>query len=312
MELLHRLALSLILVSAGPLTAAEAGRAAFDFCRARAQQGDTDCHIHPCPCHESEATLQIFDPGGKAVSLCACSNQREARFNNRQLAIAACYEHQQDQHRPCFVSRSDCPRGFETIASYGDTPGTRFIACRDQRHRRPPRGPPPAGTDTHALNPQELLDHYNRLTTFMLERKTGSPQALPKAIVERLRPFFPGYDLGRIRLIPTAALASGCFSDCDRIFCAGDRPIVRWSDEPPRISRQLLHQIIHSEDCEWQGGREHAVTRWLRQLPDEVFEKLRSGQAVSADKIHFAMFGERHTQYRADAICLRLPECLRD
>jgi len=311
MEFLHRLVLFLVLVSAGPLTATETDQAAFDFCFTRAQQGDADCHFHPCPCHEREATLQVFEPGGNAISLCACSNQREARITNRQLAIAACYAHEQAQHRPCFVSRSGCPRGFEAIASYGDTPGTRFIACRDQRHQRPP-GAPSSQIDTHALSPEALLEHYYRLTTLMLDRKTGSPRALPKTTVERLRPFFPGYDLKQIRLIPTAALSSGCFSDCDKIFCAGDRPIARWSGNPPEISRQLLHQIIHSEDCEWQGGREFSVRRWLRQLPDEVFEKLQAEQAVSADKIHFAMFGERHAQHRADAICLRLSGCLRD
>lgn len=311
MDFPHRIVFFLTLVLTMPPLTAESGQAALDLCLTRAHQGDTDCRVHPCPCYENEIVIQAFDADGSTAPLCACSSQRQARLSNRQLAVAACDEHRRDQRRPCFISRNDCPRGFEAIAIYGDNPGTRFIACRDQRHERP-TGDPGQGIDLRSLRAEELIDHYNRIVDLMKDQSSGEPRALPKSTLERLQPFFPGYDLKQVTLVPTAALAKGCFTDCDKIFCAEDGTVDQWSGDSATINRLLLHQIVHSQNCERLGGRERFALHWFQQLPDEVFEKLRAGHPVSADRIHYAMYLESHADGMADGICRSLPGCQAD
>jgi hypothetical protein len=306
----HRIFFALALALTTPLLNAESNQAAYDFCRSQTAQGKGDCYIHPCPCHPNEFSLQTFDLNEDGQSLCACRSQRENILNNRQSAVSACDDYQLTHHLPCFVSRSDCPAGFESLGTYDSGPGTRFTACRDQRHTR--ISSDTARMDaTRSLQQDEQIRQYEKLIAALEKQRQGEFKPLPSTSLDQLENFFPGHALDRIRLTRTNALAKGCFTDCEKVYCAGTEPIDQWTrPTSPLITRQLLHQVVHSEDCGQQGGREQFVSRWFRHLPDFVLEQLLAGVAIDAGRIHFAMYMERHAEGRADSICRRLPGCL--
>lgn len=310
MDFRQRFFFALALMLMAPLLNAETTVAAYDFCRSYTGQGSNDCFIHPCPCHADETTLQTFDNPMQGHALCACSSQRRNILDNRQTAVLACDEYRRTHHLPCFVSRGDCPTGFEALGAYDSGHGTRFTACRDQRHTRLSSDATRAA-GSFSLQQDELIRHYEQLITALESQRQGAFNPLPSATLAQLEIYFPGYALDSIRLARTGALAKGCFTDCETVYCAGTEPIDQWSGpSQPLISRQLLHQVVHSERCEQQGGRERFVARWFRHLPDSVLEQLRAGEAVDAQMIHFAMYMESHAESKADNICRRMPECL--
>ncbi|MBT3062873.1 MAG: hypothetical protein AB2660_14580 [Candidatus Thiodiazotropha sp.] len=225
--------------------------------------------------------------------------------SNRQLAVTVCNDYRENNRLPCFVSRNDCPRGFEVIERFTDSSGPIFSACRDKRHERPRLSMPPGGRFA-GKNPQ-LLKQFDRLVSAIEKGQVGRSMHLPKASREQLAHFFSAIDLTRIKLVYSKALANGCFTDCRQIFCASGDQVNAWTDpQAPVLSIRLLHQLAHVERCEIQGGRERFVRTWLKHLPDEVFNALDRGEAIDTEMIHFAMYMESHANNRAESICRRL------
>jgi hypothetical protein len=133
---------------------------------------------------------------------------------------------------------------------------------------------------------------------------------LPEQTLKTLRDSFPGNIVNHLSLIRTAALSQGCFTDCNRIFCADDGRIERWTHtQQPLISRELLHQVVHAVHCEREGGRESFVRRWFQHLPDDIHARLQANLPLDAERIHLAMYMEAHANNRAETICRRLPTC---
>lgn len=118
--------------------------------------------------------------------------------SNRQLAVTVCNDYRETNRLPCFVSRNDCPRGFEVIERFADSSGPTFSACRDKRHERPRHSRPP-GSLYASKNPQ-LLKQFDRLVREIEKRQIGRSMHLPKASQEKLAHFFSAIDLNRIKL----------------------------------------------------------------------------------------------------------------
>lgn len=225
--------------------------------------------------------------------------------SNRQMAVTVCNDYREANRLPCFVSRKTCPKGFEAIEHFSNNPGPSFSACRDKRHEHPARMKRP-GEYPHAKN-QQLLGQFDQLVREMEKHQTGTPAPLPKPSQERLSIFFTAIDLTSIRLVHSKALASGCFTDCQQIFCADKGEIEAWTrPQHPSLSLNLLHQLAHAERCEIQGGRDRFVQIWLRHLPDEVFTTLERGDPLDSEQIHYATYMESHASNRAESICRRL------
>jgi hypothetical protein len=231
--------------------------------------------------------------------------------SNRQMAVTVCNDYRETNRLPCFVSRKECPRGFEVIESFSDSPGPSFAACRDKRHERPPGLHRPVGSQYNAKN-QQLLQQLNLLVKEIEKHRIGASAPLPKATREKLAVFFSGLDLNAIELGYSKALLNGCFTDCRQIFCSEDERVDTWTDpRAPVLSMKLLHQLAHAERCEIQGGRDHFFLTWLRHLPDDVVTALEHGDPIDTDSIHFAMYMESHANNRAESICRRL-RCQKD
>ncbi len=277
-----------------------------DFCRNQSASGGPPCHLQPCPCSPGDISLKRFETGSTEVAHCACLSASADRQHTRQKAVDVCDKQRQNKRQSCFVSRGDCPRGFEAIERFTDHSGNRFSACRDSRHEHLAHAParPRMPLD------QELLPLYHRLIARLESGQIGTPLALPQQTQETLSNSFPGNTLKHLSLIRTDSLEQGCFTDCNRIFCANDGRIERWTDrQRPEISRYLLHQIVHSARCEREGGREGFVKHWFQHLPDDVHARLQENKPLDADQIHFAMYMETHANSRAEALCRRLPGC---
>lgn len=272
------------------------------FCQAQ----QALCHLQPCPCNPDEINLQRFEDSSGAPALCACTRQRVRRHQTRQQAVQACEEYRQIHRQPCFISRGDCPRGFKALAEFNDDSEYRFTACRDNRHEQPRH----AAVNLHGLAQEQLLAQYQQLINSFESKRQGSPRSLPQATIDKLSNYFRGVPLNRLTLIKTGALSQGCFSDCERVFCADDGHIAGWTDpEQPLISHLLLHQIVHGERCEHEGGRERFVSHWFQHLPDDIYLRLRDGEPIDANRLHFAMYMESHADLRAKSLCRRLPGC---
>ncbi len=280
--------------------------AGLEFCHSRQAIGVTPCRLQPCPCNSGEVTLQQFDEATDAPALCACTLPQAMRHLTRQQAATACDEYSLSQRQPCFVSRSKCPPGFTPLAEYSDDYGNHFIACRDGRHE----APAPTAYDIRDLPREQLLDQYHQLIASLESQRIEPPKQLPSAVVDVLQSQFRGFPLSRLSLRNTRALSHGCFSDCDRVYCADDGRISRWTDsEQPQITRYLLHQIVHAERCEREGDRDRFVSRWFQHLPEDVLQRLDAGEPIDAERVHFAMYMENHANNRADGICRLLPNC---
>ncbi|MEW8506642.1 MAG: hypothetical protein AB2598_08035 [Candidatus Thiodiazotropha sp.] len=232
---------------------------------------------------------------------CQAETHLEHR-SNRQLAVTVCNDYRVTNRLPCFVSRNDCPSGFEVIEHFSDNRGPAFSACRDKRHERP--------RPTHSLyagkNPQ-LLKQFDRLLSEIEKRQVGKLIRLPKASQEKLRIFFTAIDLNTIELGHSKALQKGCFTDCRKIFCARGGEIDAWADpQRPLLSKTLLHQLAQAERCEIQGGRDRFLLAWLKHLPDDIFDALDRGEAIDTKMIRYATYLEGHATNRAESICRRV------
>ncbi|MCU7922199.1 MAG: hypothetical protein KZQ88_05825 [Candidatus Thiodiazotropha sp. (ex Dulcina madagascariensis)] len=254
--------------------------------------------------------IVLFCLGLWVVSYSHADTYSERR-SNRQMAVTVCNDYRETNRLPCFVSRGDCPRGFEVLQRFTDSPGTAFSACRDLRHERP-AVMNRSSTNLVSAKRQQLLEHFNKLIAAIEKQRIGETHRLPKASLEKLSIFFSGFDLDSIELGQSKALSKGCFTDCQRIFCASGSQVNAWTDpQTPTLSIKLLHQLAHAERCEIQGGRERFVLSWIRHLPDEVLTSLERGDPIDTDQIHFAMYMENHAKNRAESVCRRL-RCLRD
>lgn len=255
--------------------------------------------------HSAIICLALFSPGNSQADINA--NHR----SNRQMAVTVCNDYRETNRLPCFVSRKECPRGFEVIESFSESAGPSFSACRDKRHERPPSYNRSAGSQFNTRN-QHLLQQFDRLTREIEKQQVGTSAALPKASREKLSVFFSGLDLKHIKLGYSKALVNGCFTDCRQILCASKDQVDAWTDpKSPVLSMKLLHQLAHAERCEIQGGRDRFVMTWLRHLPEDVITALERGDPIDTDRIHFAMFMESHADNRAESICRRV-RCQRD
>ncbi|MES9991551.1 MAG: hypothetical protein ABW098_06320 [Candidatus Thiodiazotropha sp.] len=227
--------------------------------------------------------------------------------SNRQQAVTLCNDYRQTNRLPCFVSRNQCPRGFEVIEHFTDSSGPRFSACRDRRHERPRHSRP--AENLYSNNNPQLLKQFDRLIAEIEKRQVGSSKPLPKASRERLGLFFSAIDLNTIELAHSKALASGCFTDCRQIFCASADQVDAWTTpQAPTLSIKLLHQLAHMERCEIHGGRDRFVPAWLKHLPEDILDDLDRGEAIDTEKIRFAVVMESHANNRAESIC-RLLRC---
>ncbi len=296
------------LMSPSPLLA-DTLQDALAYCQSQQAGAATPCHLQPCPCNPNDVTLKRFEETGGNPPLCACASGLASRQTLRQQAVEVCNDYRGSQHQPCFISRSDCPRGFEALADFSDDAGNRFTACRDSRHEQQHF----QVANLRGLPRDELLAQYDLLVSHLESRLVGPPKPLPESIRDALIGYFPGYSLDRLSLLTTRALNQGCFSDCNRIFCADNGQIALWTDpDHPRINHNLLHQIVHGNRCEQEGGRERFVVNWFEHLPDDVYQNLLANEPINADRIHFAMYMESHANNRAENICRRLPGCLKE
>ncbi|PVV15896.1 MAG: hypothetical protein B6D77_01460 [gamma proteobacterium symbiont of Ctena orbiculata] len=245
-----------------------------------------------------------------------CLSNSQAEINpehrsNRQLAVTVCNDYRETNRLPCFVSRKECPRGFEVIERFSDSTGPSFSACRDKRHERPARLARSSNNLFNAKN-QQLVEQFDRLISIVEKHRTGAASRLPKASRDKLALFFSGIDLNSIELAHSKALMNGCLTDCRQIFCADKDQVDAWTNpQTPVLSLKLLHQLAHAERCEIKGGRDRFIQTWLRHLPDETLAALERGDPLDTQKIHFAMFMQSNASNRAESICRRVG-CLRD
>ncbi len=231
--------------------------------------------------------------------------------SNRQMAVTVCNDYREENRLPCFVSRRQCPRGFEIIESFSDGTGPAFSACRDKRHERPPGSYRPGGGHFTASN-QQLLQRFDRLVAQIKQHQVGQSSRLPMVSRKKLEVYFSALDLNSIEVSHSEALVNGCFTDCRQIFCASEKQVEAWTDpDAPVLSAMLLHQLAHAERCEIQGGRDRFFLAWLRHLPEDVITALERGDPIDSERIHFAMYMESHANNRAESICRRI-NCQRD
>ncbi len=264
-----------------------------------------DCQLRPCPCQAGEITLKVMPDPTTGHSICSCGKQSDSPLSLRRNAAESCHRHLVEQHESCFVSRGNCPKGFESIASFTDQDGEGFSACIDLRYRQAK-----AERSVKAQSPSEAIEHYDRLTDLLKRSGEGGSHPLPDHSIKMLSRHFMGVSLNELRFTHTTALSKGCFSDCKQIYCADPTTIEQWTrKQAPIIDQQLLHQIAHAERCQQQGGRDRFVTLWYHYLPAQTQQQLSEGEAIDADNIHFAMFMEQQAQHRAEAICRRLAGC---
>lgn len=276
------------------------------FCQTQSPAGEASCHLQPCPCSPGEVRLKRFQTGPTGNAHCACRSALVERQQTRRKAVDVCDKYRRNRQQTCFVSSGDCPRGFDTLERFSDRNGNRFNACRDSRHQKTMLDQ----TRPYPSSKPDLLSQYNDLIMRLKSQQTGTSLSLPPQTLQTLDGSFPGQVLGQLSFIRTQALERGCFTDCNRIFCADDGRIERWSDrQNPLISRELLHQLVHAVHCKREGGREGFVKHWFQHLPDDVHASLQTNKPIDAQQIHFAMYMETHANNRANALCRHLSAC---
>ncbi len=241
---------------------------------------------------------------GLIISLPVSADRFSETRSNRQNAATTCNDYRVNNRLPCFVSRNRCPNGFEVLERFDSGPGTEFVACRDLRHERPAT----VNRATTVRSSKRLLSQqFNRLVRLAQNSQVGKTYHLPKSTQKILTTYFSQISLDRITIHQSKAIETGCFNDCQRIYCSLKEPVENWI-KPNRgqIASSLLHQVAHAERCDIQGGRERFITNWLDNLPDEVINSLEQGTPFDASNIHYENYIERHAQNRTESVCRRI------
>jgi hypothetical protein len=237
------------------------------------------------------------------VSLCMSSASYADYYSktrsNRQMAATTCNDYRENNRLPCFVSRTKCPRGFELIQSFSDHRGASFVACRDSRHERPPHLNHSRWVNRDKL----LLQQFDQLVDQVKKKQIGKPLHLAKSTRYMLNTFFSPLQLDKIAIFRSEALSSGCFTDCQQIYCSANEQLDHWADPNAPISIHLLHQLAHVERCEILGGRNRFVLAWLKYVPEEVLTNLKQGNPIDTDQLQYTMYVEGHTKNRSESIC---------
>ncbi|MBV2123593.1 MAG: hypothetical protein KUF75_00420 [Candidatus Thiodiazotropha sp. (ex Ctena orbiculata)] len=96
-----------------------------------------------------------------------------AQRSNRQMAVTVCNDYRETNRLPCFVSRKECPGGFEVIERFANSTGPSYSACRDKRHERPRHYR--SSSRLFNTNNQQLLDQFKRLIGEIERHQTCTP-----------------------------------------------------------------------------------------------------------------------------------------
>ncbi|MEJ2612972.1 MAG: hypothetical protein P8179_23660 [Candidatus Thiodiazotropha sp.] len=155
------------------------------------------------------------------------------------------------------------------------------------------------------------------LSSFKASAITGERHSLPAVILAMSVPHtstiqggsieinccFSPLQLDKIAIFRSEALSSGCFTDCQQIYCSANEQLDHWADPNAPISIHLLHQLAHVERCEILGGRNRFVLAWLKYVPEEVLTNLKQGNPIDTDQLQYTMYVEGHTKNRSESIC---------
>jgi hypothetical protein len=161
-------------------------------------------------------------------------------------------------------------------------------------------------TTTVSDRKHQLLEQFNQLVALVQDAQVGSSHHLPKSIQNKLSTFFFLIHLDKITIHQSQAISSGCFNDCQRIYCSTEQPLDYWTQ--PNISAiaiSLLHQVAYAERCELLGGRERFLLTRLKRLPEGVLASLEQGQPFDASRIHYTNSLERQVTNRTESVCRR-------
>ncbi|MES9833553.1 MAG: hypothetical protein ABW139_15060 [Candidatus Thiodiazotropha sp. DIVDIV] len=241
---------------------------------------------------------------GLIISLPVNADRFSETRSNRQKAATTCNDYRLKNRLPCFVSRNRCPNGFEVLERFNTAPGAEFVACRDLRHERPATV---SRATTISSQKRLLSQQFNKLALLAQKGQVGESYHLPKSTQKTLSTYFSQISLDKITIHRSKAIETGCFNDCQRIYCSLKEPIDHWTKpNTAQIAASLLHQVAHAERCDIQGGRERFITNWLRSLPDEVINSLEQGSPFDASQIHYENYIERHAQNRTESVCRRI------
>ncbi len=266
------------------------------------------CHVEKCPCGVGEKSLKKFDRKGLKRAYCVCVSKSVKKADNREKAEQACQAYEAQYGEECLVSSRNCPVGMIPVDKFRGGPGVKYSACRDKN------GPERFKNFANEVNqamPQALM-LVNSYKAFFkrIHNAADSLTPLPVATQRILQRHFPKVNLDRVRIGHSDRATSAAITDCHKIYFKHESKVQVLRGG--RITRLLLHELTHTEQCDQWGGRNRYAMKWFRNLAPGTFMALRKGSKNYGDNVHDEMPMERDAERKAQSLCREISICVFD
>lgn len=263
------------------------------------------CKVEKCPCGIGDKKIKKIKRR-RSRGACVCLSRRTMRHYNRQRAQRTCAAYTRKYGVKCTVSRRNCPPGKIAVKKFRGGPRVKYSACRDKKGaERLKRG----ANKLTLIRPkaQLLIGGYRAMFT-RIRRKADRLTRLPVRTRRTLQRRYPRVNLAQVRIARSSrAPKNGCITDCTRIYCSS-RGFVN-GVRRGRLSRLLLHEIAHTEQCRVWGGRNRYALKWFRNLPVGIVRGFKRGSDSYIDRVHDKMPMEAKAERKARRVCGSLRRC---
>ncbi len=266
------------------------------------------CNVEKCPCGVGQKILKKFKRSGMKRGYCVCVSKFVKKSDNRARAEQACDSYEDKYGEECLVSSRNCPRGMIPVAKYRGGPRVKYSACRDKNG---PERFKKFSNEMNQIMPQALL-LVNSYKAFFkrIKNKADRLTPLPMATRRALQRYFPKVNLERVRIGYSSRATSAGITDCHRIYFKHEYNAK--NIRGGRITRLLLHELYHAQQCSQWGGRNRYAMKWFRNLAPGVVRGLKRNHEKFGDRIHDKMPMEQQAERAARSRCLNMSTCKRD
>jgi hypothetical protein len=242
--------------------------------------------------------LKKFKRGKLRIAYCVCRPKGDEAEENRQKALDRCETYRNKFGRQCKVSKRHCPTGWIALEKYGGGPMVKFAACRQKQTAERAKDVTDKLLWMNAPN-QRRLTEYRSLFRWIHEKADGLTP-LPSSTRAALQHDYQ-VNLDNVRIAHSSRTGGGCITDCKKIYCS--RVAFVNGVRSGSISRLLLHELVHAEQCRQWGGRNRYAVRWFRELPIGIVGGLRKGSDGYVERAHDHMPMEAHAIDKAGRLC---------
>ena len=287
---------------------AENKKDAIAWCNSFSKKEHVKCGVEKCPCGIGKRKVKKVKRKN-STGYCVCVSKAAKKDLNKERAQAACKEYTKKYGKSCIVKQGNCPISRMPIAKYRGGALIKYSACREKFGAERLKKAANVATMARPTS-QFLVGSYSALFA-RIKAKSSNRSKLPRATQKALQKHFPAVNLSGVTIAHSSSKAvKGCITDCKKIYCRRASTITKFQNGT--ISRLLVHEIGHTEQCSKWGGRNRYALHWFRHLPVGVVKGIKKGEDKYVERLHDKMPMESSAESKAQRVCRAVTGCVFD